>query len=59
VGFGPELEGDGLEHAQTKKAIAVAAMAAPKRTLLKTMPWPGGYTSAAPELRFRPSASAG
>jgi len=43
VGFGPELEDDGLEHAPTKKASAVAAMAAPKRTLLKTVPGPGGY----------------
>ncbi|TMG14631.1 MAG: hypothetical protein E6I00_00115 [Chloroflexi bacterium] len=45
-GCGVEVESDVSEHALTKKVSAIAVMAAPLRTVLKTMTWPGSYTNA-------------
>ena len=41
-----EVESNVSEHALTKKVSAIAVMAAPLRTVLKTMTWPGSYTNA-------------
>jgi len=38
-----EVESNVSEHALTKKVSAIAVMAAPLRTVLKTMTWPGSY----------------
>src|SRR5439155_24631028 len=42
-GCGVEVESNVSEHALTKKVSAIAVMAAPLRTVLKTMTWPGSY----------------
>jgi len=42
-GCGAAVESNVSEHALTKKVSAIAVMAAPLRTVLKTMTWPGSY----------------